>query len=154
MPSLKSPIKWPILGTWKLEGHQGAHPGVLSVEDDNLYLTIFLEFSVSNQQPVNNALETHPSLAPFRPPNQPTLFGETKTAGKVTLFSCVLSKTEGAHQIDPPILRIEIMLLVSQAWAGADFVQATRLYEELNIVAPGLHSVLSAARLESKWLTR
>lgn len=152
MPSSKSPIKWPIMGIWKIEGHQ-AHLGILSVEDDKVYLKIFLELSNSNQL-FANALETHPTLAPFQPPNQPTVFGETKTAGKVTLLKCAQFKAEVTHQIDPPVSRVEITLLVTQAWAGAEFVEGTAIYKELSFAAPGLHSVLSASSLESKWLVR
>ena len=113
-------IKWPIIGTWKVEGHQEAYQGVLFAEDDTVYLRIFLEIPGHPQQLFGNALDAHPRLAPFRPPHQPTVFGETRRriAGKVTLLNCVLSKHEGTHQFDPPISRVEITLRVSQGWAG------------------------------------
>src|SRR5450432_509855 len=100
MPSSVSSIKWPIIGTWKVEGRQERHPGILIVEDDKVYLKIFLEISKPNQQAFGNAMEDHPSLVPFQPPHQPTVLGETKAVGKVTLLNCMLSNTEGTHQID------------------------------------------------------
>jgi hypothetical protein len=152
MSPSRSSIKWPIIGTWKVEGHQEAYQGVLFSEDDTVYLRIFLEIPGHPQQQFGNALDSHPRLAPFRPPHQPTVFGETKVAGKVTLLNCVLRKNEGTHQIDPPISRVEITLRVSQGWAGDEFVDRTALYNALSFTAPGLHSVLSASRLQHKFL--
>ena len=152
MPPSTLSIKWPIIGTWNVEGHQEAYQGVLFAEDVTVYLRIFLEIPGNPQQLFGNALDAHPRLAPFRPPHQPTVFGETKVAGKVTLLNCVLSKHEGTHQFDPPISRVEITLRVSQGWAGDGFVDRTALYNALSFTAPGLHSVLSASRLELKFL--
>jgi hypothetical protein len=38
-----SPIKWPIIGTWQLEGHPETYEGVLFAENGEANLRIFLE---------------------------------------------------------------------------------------------------------------
>jgi hypothetical protein len=69
----------PVMGIWSIAGATEEYPGFLYLEDGNLNLALYLTV-------VGNA----PSdiLQPFAPPNQPTLHGETKAAGRVTLFNC------------------------------------------------------------------
>jgi hypothetical protein len=151
MPRSTSPIEWPIIGTWKVKGHPETYEGVLFTESGEANLRIFLEIPGESQWQLGNRFEDHPRLAPFRQPRL-TVFGETNVAGKVTLLNCMLSGHQATHQFDPPIYRVEVMLRVSQAWAGERFVDHGALYGGMTFTAPGLHSVLSASRLISKWL--
>lgn len=63
MPSSTSSIKWPIIGVWKADGHEGSHPGVLFIEDDKLYLKVFFEIS----DPLQAARQTAGNSSKFRP---------------------------------------------------------------------------------------
>ena len=116
-------LKSPILGTWKVDGCEETYPGVLMEHQGTAYLTLFLEISDPSQH-YGNSLEKHPRLLPFQPPHQPTLLGESKAAGKVTLFDCMLSATEIVRQHVPLVAHVEIKLFVPQAWAGGKFVNA------------------------------
>jgi hypothetical protein len=145
-------ITWPIIGTWTLEGHSEATPGVLFKEGETVYLKLFLEIPGPPSPGTPHTLDSHQCLAPFRPPRQPTICGETKSAGHVTLFNCLQCKSENTFRLDPPTSRIELTLHVQQVWVGDAFVGRDVMYNVLSFSAPGLHSVLSASRLEQKWL--
>jgi hypothetical protein len=145
-------IAWPIIGTWEIQGRSGATPGVLFKSAETVYLKLFLEIPGQPPAGARRMLDSHPHLEPFRPPRQPTICGETKSAGCVTLFNCLQSNIENTFQLNPPISRIELTLRVQQVWVGDAFVGQDTVYTELSFSAPGLHSVLSASRLEHKWL--
>jgi hypothetical protein len=76
----------PIMGTWSIAGTADEYPGFLHLADGNLTLTLYL--TVSGGTPFNFLQQTDPRFIPFAPPNQPTLHGETKETGRVTLFNC------------------------------------------------------------------
>jgi hypothetical protein len=149
--ALSSSITWPIMGTWKVQDSAETYEGVLFAEDGEVRLRIFLEIAGQSLGPGENGWEDHPRFTPFRPPLRPHVLGETK-AGRVTLFDCVLSSHESTHQFTPPIDRIEITLRVSQVWVGRTFLDRATSYNELTFTAPGLHRVLSSARLKQEWL--
>ncbi|MGO9172197.1 MAG: HEPN domain-containing protein [Rhodomicrobium sp.] len=149
MPSsISSSIKWPIIGIWQVAGCSEFHPGVLSIEDGKVYLKIFLTQD-NGQPPFVGMPENHPSLIALQPPKQPTIFGETRSAGRVTLFNCARLRLEALART-----HIEITLLVSEVWAGAGFVDVATNYKQVTFSAAGLHGVLSRARIEPKWLVR
>jgi len=147
----KLPIKSPVIGIWTVDGQQEKHPGVLCIEDERAYLKLFLEI----EEPVHlAAIDDHPRLAPFRPPNQPNIRGETKSLGRVTLLNCAAVNRSGTYQFQPPKSHVELTLLVSQAWAGAECVDQGTEYKELSFAAAGLHNVLATSRVQMEWLVR
>ena len=96
----------PIMGTWSIAGAAEEYPGFLSLEDDNLNLTIYL--TVAGNAPFDVLQQTDPRFIPFAPPNQPTLHGQTKAAGRVTLFNCAQLSTQSSIRLKPPEARVEL----------------------------------------------
>jgi hypothetical protein len=45
MPLSTPSVQWPIIGTWKVEGHPETYEGVLFVENGEANLRVFLEMS-------------------------------------------------------------------------------------------------------------
>ena len=138
------------MGTWSIEGGTEEYPGFLYFEDDNLTLTLY--FSVSGTTPFEILARTDPRLMPFAPPNQPTLHGQTKAAGHVTLFNCAQLNYQSSNRLNPPQARIELSLRPIQAWFGGDFVSARQPYRELSFRAPGLHNILSTIHIDHQFL--
>jgi hypothetical protein len=149
-----SSIKWPIIGIWTVDGRQETHPGILYTEDERAYLKLFVEIADSKESIDLAATEGHPRLAPFRPPNRPTILGEANSVGRVTLLNCAQTNISAKHQFQPPKSYVELTLLASEVWAGTGFVDHATKYKELSFAATGLHNVLATSRVEMKWLAR
>lgn len=140
----------PIMGTWSVAGGKEEYLGFLSFEDDNLTLTLYL--SVEGNTAFDILMRTDPRLMPFAPPNQPTLHGQTKAAGHVTLFNCAQLSYRSSNQIEPPVARVELTLRPTQAWIGGGVVSAEERYKELSFRAPGLHNILSTLHIDHQFL--
>ncbi len=136
----------PIMGTWSIAGTADEYPGFLHLADGNLTLTLYL--TVSGRTPFNILQQTDPRFIPFAPPNQPTLHGETKAAGRVTLFNCTQLTYRSSNRFDPPEARAELILRPVQAWCGGGFVDAREHYKELRFRAPGLHNILTTIHID------
>jgi ApeA N-terminal domain 1 len=140
----------PIMGTWSIEGAKDEYPGFLYLKDDNLRLTLYL--TIVGSTPFDVVARTDPRLVPFVPPNQPTLHGQTKAAGYVTLFNCAQLNYQSSNQLSPPQARVELTLQPTQAWIGGGFVSAEKPYCELSFRAPGLHNILSTLHIDHEFL--
>jgi hypothetical protein len=138
------------MGTWSIGGATEEYPGFLYLEDGNLNLTLYLTL-VGNTQ-FDTLQQTDPRFIPFAPPSQPTLHGETRAAGRVTLFNCAQLRYQSSTRLDPPEARIELNLRPVQAWFGGDFVSAKMPYKELSVRAPGLHNILTALHIDHQFL--
>jgi hypothetical protein len=143
--------EFPILGTWRIKGHQHAYPGIVTLQDSKLTLRLYIELNDPTFRFARNITQ-HPVLAPFCWPNRPTILGDTNQAGKVTLLQCV----ESHHQatVQPEKSRVELCLLISEAWAGADFIDPSESYQEISFVTPGLHNILSQTDVKPEWPKR
>ena len=143
-----SSIERPIVGIWQVGGCSEFHPGSLFLEDGKVYLKIFL-ITDHGLQPGTPPEEQHPTLIALQQPKRPTVFGETRSAGRITLFNCARLRGEALA-----LTRLEITLMVSEVWAGDAFIDAAAGYKAISFSAAGLHGVLSPARVDSKWLLR
>jgi hypothetical protein len=142
----------PIMGTWSIAGAAEEYPGFLSLEDDNLNLTIYVTIGGNTHYGVLQ--QTDPRFIPFAPPNQPTLHGQTKAAGRITLFNCAQLSAQSAIRLDPPEARVELILRPQQAWFGNGFVSPQALYKQLSFRAPGLHNVLTTLYVDHQFLVK
>jgi hypothetical protein len=142
----------PIMGTWSIAGGADEYPGFLHLADGNLTLTIYL--TVLGGTPFQILEKTDPRFIPFAPPNQPTLHGQTKAAGRITLFNCAQLSYQSSNRLDPPEARIELSLRPVQAWFGGGFVDARHPYKELRFRAPGLHNILTTIRIDQQFLAK
>lgn len=142
----------PIMGTWSISGGAEGYPGFLALENGNLSLTLYLTVTVNTRSDLPH--QTDPRLIPFAPLNQPTLHGQTKAAGRVTLFNCVQFNKRSSMKPDRSEERIELTLRPVQAWFGDDFVDATKHYRELSFRAPGLHNILTTIRIDLQFLVK
>ena len=114
--TLDRPKSRPIIGTWSISGGAEEYPGFLYLEDGNLNLTLYL--TVVGNTPFDILQQTDPRFTPFAPPNQPTLHGQTKAAGRVTLFNCAQLNKQSSMKLNPPEARVELTLRPVQAWFG------------------------------------
>jgi len=150
--TLDRPKSRPIIGTWSISGGAEEYPGFLYLEDGNLNLTLYL--TVVGNTPFDILQQTDPRFTPFAPPNQPTLHGQTKAAGRVTLFNCAQLNKQSSMKLNPPEARVELTLRPVQAWFGDDFVGAEEPYKELSFRAPGLHNILTTIHIDHQFLIK
>jgi hypothetical protein len=142
----------PIIGAWSIAGTADEYLGFLHLADGNLTLTLYL--TVSGGTFSNVVQQTDPRLLPFAPPNQPTLHGETKAAGRVTLFNCVQLGSPSSIRLDAPGARVEMILRPAQAWCGSGFIDAREHHKELRFRVPGLHNILTTIRVDHEFLVK
>lgn len=139
----------PIMGTWSIAGATEQYPGFLSLDGDELNLTIYL--TIEADTPAELLARTSPQLRPFKAPNQPTIQGETRF-GCVTLFNCGEVHYHAANQFVPPQARAEVTLRPIQAWIGADFFSAQGPHQELRFEVLGLHNILATLYIDHQFL--
>ncbi len=133
----------PVLGRWKISETATEYPGYLSYVDGELRLVLFLTIDGPH-----SFIYDDRAISPFAPPNQPTIHGDTRSAGKVTLIGCSILNHVGTRQFAPPLSTIELTLRPTQGWTGNTFLSPSATYRELKLHAPGLHSVLATSAVE------
>jgi hypothetical protein len=138
------------MGTWSVAGGSEEYSGFLYRDGDNLQLTLYL--TIVGNTPSDILEPSDPRLTAFAPPNQPTVFGQTKAAGHVTLFNCAQINYQSSNQLNPPQARVELTLRPAQAWTGSGFVSNKQKYHELSFRAPGLHNILSTLHIDNQLL--
>jgi hypothetical protein len=82
------------------------------------------------------------------------LHGETKAAGRVTLFNCAQFNCQSSNRLNPPEARVELILRPVQAWCGGDFVDARERYKDLRFRVPGLHNILTTIHIDQQFLVK
>jgi hypothetical protein len=119
------------MGTWSVAESSDEYSGFLYRDGDNLQLTLYLTIAGNTPSDILILKPSDPRLTAFAPPNQPTVLGQTKTAGHVTLFNCAQINYQSSNQLHPPQARVELTLQPAQAWIGSGFVSNRQKYHEL-----------------------